>query len=580
MPFSEGTPLAVCSSQWKFLDPKMVSPILLPPKKGRLPAHVLSPVPRVSPGPSPPPPIGTEDEKSYTSRSVPPMDFGFQAFLSPREESALIQDAMREPPDPKHYAEFLDEEERELLFGILKDSELFGAGKSGPECDGQGARSQSARSRGGRSQAMLSGQPSDEPPTPRSLAGSSVVPGDPAVVASDFGSATGAGRSDGGCDGLDGDGGGDGIGEGKSGAVAAQRLSNMDSTVQHSSSPEPASPGASQSVVTTGEGEGAPGGQAQGKMSEEDLSQGASEKASGDGDREHRKTKAHGSAPSSARSSVHSYSPSHVPSHSSRVSGSQPLGPGHAAADTLEDLLERPLSPMIIWRPSARVRLATNLPPELQAHLDSLAPVQESPGDPGHTPLLTMSPGMSSAHSPMVLPRQGAAANAGRPAGGGPPYHTRVINKPMYGYKGPQVESSFTFRPKVVQRPPQYGAWYVPPKNWTVGAAMPPPPKKKSTLLTDEDLDEREELVANQLSKLYGCKIYKEYVKNEGWHMPKFLERVQSPKPGGANGGAQWTDTPVTRHRTNSSHPKPPAERGSVSGSIRNRALRMARPTW
>eukprot|EP01051_Picozoa_sp_SAG22_P026842 SAG22_NODE_8684_length_637_cov_0.806691_1_plen_122_part_01 len=37
------------------------------------------------------------------------------------------------------------------------------------------------------------------------------------------------------------------------------------------------------------------------------------------------------------------------------------------------------------------------------------------------------------------------------------------------------VDSSFTYAPKPRGRPPKYGAWYVPVKEWQVGGLAPPP---------------------------------------------------------------------------------------------------------
>jgi len=197
-----------------------------------------------------------------------------------------------------------------------------------------------------------------------------------------------------------------------------------------------------------------------------------------------------------------------------------------------EDGLNRPQSPVITWRPSARVKLATDLPLEL-LNSELLDPIQEG-----------------------AAPAAPAAAASPAKGGGGKPTPAGAAAKPgVLGKEGLKKKKAKKAKSKALpkegsgdnmwlhHREPReqrkYGAWYVPVKFWGADLAwregkkvLPPSFKAYQAqcgiLSAESDVDAHEAKVSEQILNLYSSKMYKDYVLKTGQPVPHYLTKVEA----------------------------------------------------
>eukprot|EP01052_Picozoa_sp_SAG31_P020031 SAG31_NODE_1487_length_8148_cov_4.926823_4_plen_130_part_00 len=90
------------------------------------------------------------------------------------------------------------------------------------------------------------------------------------------------------------------------------------------------------------------------------------------------------------------------------------------------------------------------------------------------------------------------------------------------------VDSSFNYAPKPRQRPPKYGAWYVPVDSWQIGGLAPPPeeltPQEKEQI---ERNFKRRQTLADEHPRNKMSKAYKHFLMREGLQVPHYLQSVQ-----------------------------------------------------
>mmetsp|Transcript_39677 Transcript_39677/g.48137 ORF Transcript_39677/g.48137 Transcript_39677/m.48137 type:complete len:362 (+) Transcript_39677:192-1277(+) len=167
----------------------------------------------------------------------------------------------------------------------------------------------------------------------------------------------------------------------------------------------------------------------------------------------------------------------------------------------------RSRSPVIVWRPSVRVRLATDLPEELfEDELEEVNSALEMPG---------------------LLARRLPPLEAD----GGRAY-TSLTARPQWNAPGNR---------KREQVHPRYGAWYIPAKDWGVNAwptrrgwdeTEPSTVRSKKEIKHAEEsqrgLNEYQELLESQIANLYSSRAYKDYIKATGDRIPHYLHCVDS----------------------------------------------------
>lgn len=206
-------------------------------------------------------------------------------------------------------------------------------------------------------------------------------------------------------------------------------------------------------------------------------------------------------------------------------------------------------SPVIIWRPTARVKVARDIPAELQSIFLGQKPdrPERSSNADQYDHLSTI--GALVATAP-IQPYSARTHNHGR-------RHHRPLPPPP--------ESSFTFRPRNTKKAPKYGAWYMPTKRWQVqgnednldsdpsrlaasyldpGVARPDNAKNQALVTKAQELK-------HQIPGLYISKAYKSFIKDRAkklssagnTRLPHYLQRVKDDNEMGANPGALPVDT-------------------------------------
>jgi len=151
---------------------------------------------------------------------------------------------------------------------------------------------------------------------------------------------------------------------------------------------------------------------------------------------------------------------------------SNPEGAPHQDDDSRSE------SPVIIWRPSARVKLATDLPPELQSQFlhdygetehESLKKVRRShpPQQPFHDSL-SPSNGQFKQFSKSPTRHSGDDDGCLGPIdlSRSPKVNGKGRRPPFRSPKSLMVDSSFNFPQNKAKKKEQYGAWYIPPVRW------------------------------------------------------------------------------------------------------------------
>ena len=206
-------------------------------------------------------------------------------------------------------------------------------------------------------------------------------------------------------------------------------------------------------------------------------------------------------------------------------------------------LPERSQGPTIMWRPSTRVKLATDVPEELLAMLadDSGADTDPfmlaSPGPEGTPPAVTTRPATISA----MRRQREAKARAERAAFMS--LRTDTMHAPLEvvdsvgdhgldssfgggeGGSNGDRDASMASTARARARPPRYGAWYLPPKHWQVQ------PRGRGAAGGADGADgDRAGLVASfeqripNISNLYSAQLYREYVRTLGHKLPHYLQ--------------------------------------------------------
>ena len=213
----------------------------------------------------------------------------------------------------------------------------------------------------------------------------------------------------------------------------------------------------------------------------------------------------------------------------------------------------RSQSPSIMWRPSARVKLATDLPLEL-LRSDLLLPTTGGGGsgqgggigEPG------------SMFSPPPPPSAGASGRSGgglgaslggfsglqSPGGAGhpsalSPWGTQKTLGRTGSRQGPKTsqvppEPNSWVRVAEPKKPRKYGAWYIPPEEWASEMVR----MEKEQMVQNpggpiefsEDKSKEAEELGEQIVSLYSSKMYKEYIRRCNHRVPHYLARVESPK--------------------------------------------------
>ena len=213
----------------------------------------------------------------------------------------------------------------------------------------------------------------------------------------------------------------------------------------------------------------------------------------------------------------------------------------------------RSQSPSIMWRPSARVKLATDLPLEL-LRSGLLLPATGGGGSrPGA--------GSSEPGSMFSSPPPHGAGTSGRAGGGlgaslggfsglqspGGAGHPSALSP--WGAQKTLGRTGSRQGPKTSQAPPEpnswvrgaepkkprkYGAWYIPPEEWA--SEMVRMEKEQMVhnpggpIEFSEDKSKEAEELGEQIVSLYSSKMYKEYIRRCNHRVPHYLARVESPK--------------------------------------------------
>jgi len=189
---------------------------------------------------------------------------------------------------------------------------------------------------------------------------------------------------------------------------------------------------------------------------------------------------------------------------------------------------------IVMWRPSVRVRLATDLPAAL------LKPLPEKRA---HR-LTTMSNGVSTPKSAnQRKPRARDRSPEPKPASIPRSQSVEPLARPPWN----SIQTS------PVADKPRYGAWYLPVKRWKVEKGETPGIwEKKDANVHDtdgmdldtglsakqeqekrrvEDLNNYQSKLDKQMTNLYSGKMYKEYILKQGERIPHYLEKVGTLNP-------------------------------------------------
>jgi len=121
-------------------------------------------------------------------------------------------------------------------------------------------------------------------------------------------------------------------------------------------------------------------------------------------------------------------------------------------------------SPVIIWKPSARVKLATDLPPELK----SVFLHDYCEGNDTTSPKVrAVAPGGITNSGAAVTHNQGGSQSANTsPNARSSPKKKKVEPKRTYIGLERSLDSTFNYQAKEPKPKQTYGAWYLPPVRW------------------------------------------------------------------------------------------------------------------
>ena len=254
-----------------------------------------------------------------------------------------------------------------------------------------------------------------------------------------------------------------------------------------------------------------------------------------------------------------------IPSHSPPRDGhphSQSHSPGHGQAPVGQSQQQayhklspipapRPQSPVIIWRPNASVRLASDLPREC-LNKTILNPQQDMKltdlikSDRGFDPLSVIKANANQGTLPPEMKKTFS-------------YYKHVSNTmPSAEVEKETLRSQS--RPEWGKRIPpspkqEYGAWYIPPEAWESDMRLMSKNKDKkklvqlmgdtlwNTSIFDDtrkgsgiekgltELEVQEAQISEQIPNQYSSKMYKEYIRKKQGRLPHYLDRVPSPPP-------------------------------------------------
>ena len=227
------------------------------------------------------------------------------------------------------------------------------------------------------------------------------------------------------------------------------------------------------------------------------------------------------------------------PKKSSPMQGSPKHHHGH---NRKEKEVLRPQSPVIIWRPNAAVRLASDLPREC-LNKSILNPQQDMKltdlikSDRGFDPSLLKSQGSMPAEMKKTFSYYKQFVSNMMPSADEEKEVLRSKTRPEWGKRIPPSPKS------------EYGAWYIPPELWESDMRLSTKNKEKKiqhlraslggTHLWNSIFDERssgepglteleiqEAQVSEQIPNQYSSKMYKEYIKKKNGRLPHYLDRV------------------------------------------------------
>ncbi|QDZ20416.1 hypothetical protein HOP50_04g29330 [Chloropicon primus] len=204
----------------------------------------------------------------------------------------------------------------------------------------------------------------------------------------------------------------------------------------------------------------------------------------------------------------------------------------------------RPQSPVIIWRPNASVRLATDLPRECLNN-SILNPQQDMKltdlikSDRGFDPLSVIKSNSGQSQLPPEMKKTFS-------------YYKQFVSNTMPSADEEKEVLSSKSRPEWGKRIPpspksEYGAWYIPPDLWESDMRLSTKNKEKKVQLMREnlwntsifddsrkgtmeagltDLEIQEAQISEQIPNQYSSKMYKEYIKKKQGRLPHYLERL------------------------------------------------------
>ena len=235
------------------------------------------------------------------------------------------------------------------------------------------------------------------------------------------------------------------------------------------------------------------------------------------------------------------------------------VGKGKSKKDKEHSPL-RPQSPVIIWRPNAAVRLASDLPRECLSQ-SILQPRQgQKIADMvkfGRFYEATSAPERDDERMPDEMRRLFS-------------YYKQFVSNTKPTADEEKEVLSGSYRPEWGKRIPptpkrEYGAWYIPPEMWdhdmkknrsakggrsgsrsvdamggmigmgslSLGGRLSGDKGRKGSTMEDDltELEIHEANIRDQIPNQFSSKMYKEYIRKKGGRLPHYLDRVQSPPP-------------------------------------------------
>jgi hypothetical protein len=192
-------------------------------------------------------------------------------------------------------------------------------------------------------------------------------------------------------------------------------------------------------------------------------------------------------------------------------------------SEVFQDRTRSP-SPVIIWRPNARVKLATDISPDLRAALlGGESSKQAQANNTTGKQQQQQQQQQKKQRLPRIAPRK---------------------KKPVR-----HIPSSFDYTAPNRQPRPQYGAWYLPTKKWRLrypkeyegdeddsDGDTPRARIKEHHAKRDRELTKRQEKCDAEIPSLYISRAYKSFVRHHRSNttkMPKYLRNVSEFENGG-----------------------------------------------